>query len=178
MTRVIEFSYARACFIRYKGGPINGDQLQTPDNSYPHHFNQQSWPDCDLPSFPHKHCNPCTKEHMVATIAKAATHLGLPSLQTQGLPRCLEHTLRFTGAQGLARSCMDAWMIQLVGRWGSSAVHSTTGATSNVKYCCAGVTGGILFADNSKKDKRRQSETTESWWKVLETKQQLDSRRL
>ena len=98
------------------------DQLQTLHDSFFHRFNEQGRPDRDLPLLPDERDTPCTKEQMVATISEAATQLGLPSLSTQGLSQCLEHTLRITGAQGLARSGMDTWMTQLVGRWGSSSV--------------------------------------------------------
>ena len=39
-----------------------------------------------------------------------------------GTLRVTGHSLRPTGAQGLARLGLDVWAIQLIGRWGSAAV--------------------------------------------------------
>ena len=39
-----------------------------------------------------------------------------------GSARVSGHSLRATGAQGLARAGVDVWAIQLLGRWGSSTV--------------------------------------------------------
>ena len=36
------------------------------------------------------------------------------------------HSLRATGAQGLAKAGLDEWAIQLLGRWGSQAVRAYT----------------------------------------------------
>ena len=52
----------------------------------------------------------------------AAGHLDLPILSADGSSRVSGHSLRVTGAQGLARAGVDTWAIQLLGRWGSAAV--------------------------------------------------------
>ena len=61
---------------------------------------------------------------MVDTIRRAAELLQLPPLSPDGVPRWTGHTLRVTGAQGLALAGLDTWAIQLLGRWGSEAVRS------------------------------------------------------
>ena len=59
---------------------------------------------------------------MTATIRAAALHLGSDLVSPDGTERVSGHSLRVTGAQGLARLGLDAWSIQLLGRWGSAAV--------------------------------------------------------
>ena len=41
-----------------------------------------------------------------------------------GIDAITGHTLRVTGAQGLARLGLELWAIQLLGRWGSDAVQT------------------------------------------------------
>ena len=43
-------------------------------------------------------------------------------MSPDGTERVSGHSLRVTGAQGLARLGLDAWSIQLLGRWGSAVV--------------------------------------------------------
>ena len=59
---------------------------------------------------------------MTETIVDAARRLKIPTTSADGSGRVSGHSLRATGAQGLARAGLDVWAIQLLGRWGSSAV--------------------------------------------------------
>jgi len=59
---------------------------------------------------------------MTETIVTAAHHLKVPVETADGSARITGHSLRMTGAQGLARAGVDTWAIQLLGRWGSNAV--------------------------------------------------------
>ena len=75
-----------------------------------------------FPFFPNAQGRTCSKEEMAATFVAAARHLGVPAASPDGSERITGHTLRVTGAQGMARAGLDVWAIQLLGRWGSSAV--------------------------------------------------------
>ena len=76
----------------------------------------------DLPLFPDADGSAVTKEAMTATIVAAATRLDISTASVDGAERVSGHSLRRTGAQGFARLGIDAWAIQLLGRWGSQAV--------------------------------------------------------
>ena len=76
----------------------------------------------DLPLFPAEDGTVVTKERMVATIVDAARRLRVPLESPDQSARISGHSLRVTGAQGLARAGLDVWAIQLLGRWGSDAV--------------------------------------------------------
>ena len=56
------------------------------------------------------------------TIQRAAREQGMELTSENGLERISGHTLRATGAQGMATLGVDTYSIQLLGRWGSSAV--------------------------------------------------------
>ena len=79
-------------------------------------------PDQNLPLFPTTAGQAVEKEAMVATITKAASILGAPLATPDGSARVSGHSLRVTGAQGLAKLGVDTWAVQLLGRWGSSTV--------------------------------------------------------
>ena len=79
-------------------------------------------PDLDLPLFPALDGSTVTKDKMVSTIVEAAVRLQIPLAAPDGSARVSGHSLRVTGAQGLSRLGIDVWAIQLLGRWGSSAV--------------------------------------------------------
>jgi len=79
-------------------------------------------PAADLPLFPAADGTVVTKEAMVQTIVEAARRLGVPLSSPDASARVSGHSLRVSGAQGLARAGVDSWAIQLLGRWGSSAV--------------------------------------------------------
>ena len=79
-------------------------------------------PHADLPLFPTADGEAVAKERMVATILAAAKKLQVPLTSADRSARVSGHSLRVTGAQGLARAGVDVWAIQLLGRWGSSAV--------------------------------------------------------
>ena len=79
-------------------------------------------PDRDLPSFPTSEGETVEKEAMVNTIVAAAGLLGAPLSTADGSTRVSGHSLRVTGAQGLARLGVDTWAVQLLGRWGSATV--------------------------------------------------------
>jgi hypothetical protein len=78
----------------------------------------------DLPLFPASDGSVVTKERMTETIIEAARLLGVALASADGSGRVSGHSLRATGAQGLARAGLDVWAIQLLGRWGSSSVLS------------------------------------------------------
>ena len=59
---------------------------------------------------------------MTATVCQAAKFLHVPLSSADGSYRVSGHSLRATGAQGLAKLGLDVWAIQLLGRWGSAAV--------------------------------------------------------
>ena len=76
----------------------------------------------DFPFFPNEFGQHCTKESMAASFVAAAEHLGVPTESASG--RITGHSLRATGAQGLAAAGLELWAVQLLGRWGSMAVRS------------------------------------------------------
>jgi hypothetical protein len=73
-----------------------------------------------LPLFPDERGRICSKDAIARTIEEAARHLDVPVKTRDG--SITGHTLRVTGAQGFAAAGLDIWAIQLLGRWGSSAV--------------------------------------------------------
>ena len=74
----------------------------------------------DAPLFPNVKGEMCQKDAVAATLVAAARHLNIPTETPTG--RISGHTLRVTGAQGLAAMGLDLWAVQLLGRWGSAAV--------------------------------------------------------
>ena len=104
-----------------------------------------SGPDVDLPLFPAKDGSVVAKDRMAATIVEAARKLEVPLSLPDGSARVSGHSLRVAGAQGLARAGVDVWAIQLLGRWGSSAVlgyvrevpleHAASWASRAVRSC-------------------------------------------
>ena len=54
----------------------------------------------------------------------AASLLGVELAAPDGSERVTGHSLRATGAQGLAAAGIDTWAIELLGRWGSEVVRS------------------------------------------------------
>jgi len=79
-------------------------------------------PAMDLPLFPSSAGAAVTKQAFTATILHAASLLNVPLSNREGTLRVSGHSLRPTGAQGLARLGLDVWAIQLLGRWGSGSV--------------------------------------------------------
>ena len=77
-----------------------------------------------FPFFPDRRGRQCSKEAVAATFVEAAKRLGVPTETPDGAERVSGHTLRVTGAQGMARAGLDVWAIQLLGRWGSDAVNT------------------------------------------------------
>ena len=82
----------------------------------------QGQPPRDLPMFPDTAGKATTKKAFTETIRWAASFLRVPLTSRDGTQRVSGHSLRPTGAQGLARLGLDVWAIQLLGRWGSGAV--------------------------------------------------------
>ena len=68
------------------------------------------------PFFPTRKGGVCTKEAMTETFCAAARTLGVPLESADGSEYISGHTLRVTGAQGLAGLGLDLWAIQLFGR--------------------------------------------------------------
>ena len=79
-------------------------------------------PAMDLPLFPKSNGQVVDKEAMTETIRIGASRLGVPLEASDGSARVSGHSLRVSGAQGLARAGVDTWAIQLLGRWGSATV--------------------------------------------------------
>ena len=96
-------------------------QLERLRRLFPEKF-EQGVPSMDLALFPTIKGHTVEKEAMVATIVKGAEKLGIPLVSADGSARVSGHSLRVTGAQGLARIGVDTWAIQLLGRWGSATV--------------------------------------------------------
>ena len=88
---------------------------------FPHRCREGGF-DEDLPLFPTASGGVAEKTAVAETISAAAGHLGCPLVSPDGAARISGHSLRITGAQGLARAGVDAWAIQLLGRWGSATV--------------------------------------------------------
>ena len=72
----------------------------------------------DFPLFPSEDGSVCSKEAITETFRAAARCVGVPLVSPDGSEKISGHTLRVTGAQGLARLGLDLWAIQLFGRWG------------------------------------------------------------
>ena len=53
---------------------------------------------------------------------KAGILMQMPTQTSDGMGRLTGHSLRVTGAQGLSRMGVDAFAVQLLGRWGSATV--------------------------------------------------------
>ena len=77
-----------------------------------------------LPLFPTTEGQVCGKAEVSETIIQAAKFLEIPLESPDHSERVSGHSLRSTGAQGLARAGLELWAIQLMGRWGSDAVKS------------------------------------------------------
>jgi len=98
------------------------DQVHFLQVRFPHRW-EGGRPAADLPLFPNSDGKACTKEAMTETIIHAATLLGIELAAPDGTERVSGHSLRATGAQGLAAAGIDTWAIELLGRWGSDAVR-------------------------------------------------------
>ena len=99
------------------------DQLLHLRHTFPLRWNADG-PHWDLPLFPTVAGEVVEKEAMAHTIREAARLLGLPLSSPDNAEQITGHSLRATGAQGLARAGLDLWAIQLLGRWGSEAVKT------------------------------------------------------
>ena len=105
------------------------DQLLLLQRRFPRRFSGPSnamglrQPDRDLPLFPTAEGGVCDKESVTATVRAAGRMLGVVE-PADGTEQLSGHSLRVTGAQGLARLGVDLWAIQLIGRWGSDTVKN------------------------------------------------------
>ena len=77
----------------------------------------------DFPFFLSEQGKVVTKAAMTETILFAARWLRAPLANADRTLRVSGHTLRPTGAQGLAELGLDAWAIELLGRWGGATVR-------------------------------------------------------
>ena len=89
---------------------------------FPGRHDARGVPDIDLPLFPTSTGEVVKKEAMVETILKAGESLNVAREAPDGSERFSGHSLRVTGAQGLAELGWHLWAIQLQGRWGSETV--------------------------------------------------------
>jgi hypothetical protein len=96
---------------------------------FPGRFDDRGSPDPDLPLFPDHAGSPVGKDKVVGTIRSAAHLLGLPAFAADGEHLWTGHSLRVTGAQGLTRAGLELWALQLLGRWGSSAILGYVSST-------------------------------------------------
>ena len=79
-------------------------------------------PDWDLPLFPDELGEVVTKHSMAEAIREAGRMLGVSVSSPDGSERITGHSLRVSGAQGLAQLGWHLWTVQLHGRWGSEVV--------------------------------------------------------
>jgi len=136
-------------------------------------------PDRDLPLFPTRDGQPVSKAAMAATIVEGARLLGVPTSNADQTERVSGHSLRPTGAQSMARMGVDTWSIQLLGRWGSAAVHgyireaavSAAAARARSAYVARGLSE-LVAEVGAAAPTRESSELTEQkvreivagWW--------------
>jgi len=106
------------------GCPVHAiwDQLLWLQRTFPDRW-RSGVADISLPLFPTVAGEFVKYEPMVRTIQAAAVLLGVPLSAPDGSERVSGHSLRSTGAQGLARRGAELWTIQLLGRWGGSSVQ-------------------------------------------------------
>ena len=97
------------------------DQLRLSQARFPDRWSggQADW---DLVLFPTSSGAVVSKAKMNQTVVEAARRLGVPERAPDGTERVSGHSLRCTGAQGLASLGWHLWKIQLMGRWGSDVV--------------------------------------------------------
>ena len=119
---------ARTHRCRCQGKPFRGcpahcvwDQLLVLQRLFPDKW-VDGVPAWDLPLFPTSAGSVCFKADMQDTITAAAQRLAVPLSAPDYSERVSGHSLRVTGAQGLARLGWELWAIQLMGRWGSETV--------------------------------------------------------
>ena len=89
---------------------------------FPDRHDAHGVPDLDLPLFPTCSGGVVEKEAMIETIHKAGEDMDISREAPDGSERLSGHSLRVTGAQGLAELGWHLWAIQLQGRWGSETV--------------------------------------------------------
>ena len=143
------------------GCPVHAiwDQLLVLRLTFPDRWSAEKGYDWDLPLFPTAAGKAVEKEAMAETIRAAAVHLKVALASPDLTEQVTGHSLRATGAQGLARAGIDEWAIQLLGRWGSQAIRlytrqaalerSATWASRAVKRLSSGdVKGGQLDEGN------------------------------
>ena len=99
------------------------DQLLLLKKHFPSRWHDGK-PRDDLPLFPTQLGGVVTKEAAVETLEWAARHLGAPASTPDGSERLSGHSMRATGAQGLAARGWHLWTLQLLGRWGSEAIRT------------------------------------------------------
>ena len=106
------------------GCPVHAawDQLLDLQRIFPERFTRDK-PEASLPFFPDEAGRHVVKAAAQDTIIAAANKLQVPITSPDGAERVSGHSLRATGAQGLARRGLDLHSIQLLGRWGSEAVR-------------------------------------------------------
>ena len=86
--------------------------------------------DLSLPLFPTESGHVVSTKAMKESIRIAARLLQCPLESPDGAERITGHSLRPTGAQGLARMGLDTWSIELLGRWGGKCVRQYVRAAS------------------------------------------------
>ena len=97
------------------------DQLLALRDRFPgrHHDGK---PEPSLPLFPTAEGQPISKTSFTKTVVEAARRTRQPEANADETLRLSGHSLRASGAQHLARLGMDLLSIQLLGRWGSTAL--------------------------------------------------------
>ena len=99
------------------------DQLLVLRRSFPA-LHVAGRPSPSLPLFPTLQGTAISKQNFVKTVLEGARRTGQQQQNADATLRLSGHSLRATGAQHLARLGADLLSIQLLGRWGSTAVLS------------------------------------------------------
>ena len=97
------------------------DHLITLQRRFPGRF-RGGVPEASLPLFPTSAGRAISKVAFTAVVLEGACRTDQPQANADGSLRLSGHSLRATGAQHLAKLGMDLLSIQLLGRWGSTAL--------------------------------------------------------
>ncbi len=106
------------------GCPVHAilDQVMALRRQFPAWFGPDGETLGRKPLFPSATGLGISKAAATEAIRRAATSLGVADCK-DGSERVSGHSMRVTGAQGLAALGLDLWAIQLLGRWGSDTVQ-------------------------------------------------------
>ena len=126
----------------------------------------------EFPLFPNLGGKICEKEEMSATICHAASLLQVV-VPANSNEKFTGHSLRVTGAQGLAAAGLDVWAVQLLGRWGSSAVKSYVRSAQLERAASWAAKVSKTTALEDLLDRQLQGRPPASWKEALEAAQEM-----